>query len=129
MIVIDASAAVAAVADGGDTGDNSRHRLRGAHLASPDLVRVEGLSALRRHEAAGTLDVAQTQRAVDALMGLPILVFPTAPLLARAWQLRDNLTPYDACYVSLAEALNCPLVTADSRLSRSPGITCEVEVI
>jgi len=62
-------------------------------------------------------------------MDLPILTYPTTPLLLRSWQLRSNLTSYDACYVALAEALSCTLLTADERLSRAPGIRCEVEVI
>ena len=129
MIVADASVVVSAIADGTDIGTARRHRLRGAHLASPDLIRVECISALRRHVAAGNLDEKQATQALVDMTALPIDVYPTAPLLARAWQLRDNLTPYDACYVALAEALDCPLLTADERLSRAPGIGCEVEVI
>ncbi len=51
------------------------------------------------------------------------------PLLPRIWQLRDNLTAYDAAYVALAEALGAPLVTADARLARAAGVRCEVEVL
>jgi len=129
VIVVDASAVVSVVADDTEVGRKRRRRLRRIRLASPDLMRVECLSALRRHEAAGALDTERAQRAMEDLMDLPILTYPTTPLLLRSWQLRSNLTSYDACYVALAEALSCPLLTADERLSRAPGIRCEVEVI
>lgn len=63
------------------------------------------------------------------LIGLPIEVYPTEPLLHRAWDLRNNVTAFDACYVSLAESLGCPLLTGDKRLSRAPTIRCPVEII
>ncbi len=63
------------------------------------------------------------------LLDLPINVYPTAPLLLRSWQLRDNLTAYDACYIALAETLGCNFLTADNRLSRAPGTRCPIEVI
>ena len=56
-------------------------------------------------------------------------VFPTAPLLHRAWELRDNVTSYDACYVALAEALDGVLLTADLRLAGAPGVRCAIEVV
>lgn len=98
-------------------------------MAAPDLMRIEVLSAIRRLVGRKTLRIAEAELALRSLTALRVSVYPTAPLLDRAWDLRDNLTPYDACYVALAEALDCPLLTADERLSRAPGITCEVEVI
>ena len=92
-------------------------------------MRTEVLSVIRRRAASGALDANEAETALRGLLALPALVYPTAPLLTRAWELRDNLTPYDACYVALAEALDCPLLTADQRLSRAPGIGCEVEVM
>jgi predicted nucleic acid-binding protein len=67
------------------------------------------------------LSSAQATRAVEDLLELPVLVFSTTPLIRRIWALRDNLNPYDACYVALAEALGCSLVTADRRLANAPG--------
>ncbi len=55
--------------------------------------------------------------------------YPALPLLPRVYALRNNITPYDAVYVALAEALNCPLVTADARLANAPGIRCEVQLV
>ncbi len=53
-------------------------------------------------------------------------LFPFAPFAERVWALRENLTSYDAWYVALAEALDCPLVTLDRRLSRASGPVCEI---
>ena len=106
-----------------------RARLRTQRIAAPDLMRVEVISFIRRRGKTADLEKFDANAAVRDLMELPVMVYPTTPLLARAWHLRDNLTPYDACYVALAEALDCPLLTADERLSRAPGIGCKVEVI
>ena len=106
-----------------------RARFRTQRIAAPDLMRIEVLSFIRRRSTRAGLERIDAVAALRDLLDLPILVYPTAPLLDRVWDLRDNLTPYDACYVALAEALDCPLLTADQRLSRAPGIGCEVELI
>ena len=129
VIVVDASVVAPALADIRGDGSRFRDRLRGQPLSAPDLMRTEVLSVLRRRVAGGALKIAEAETALRSLTSLPALVYPTAPLLNRAWELRNNLTPYEACYVALAEALGCPLLTADSRLARSPGIGCAVEVI
>ena len=98
-------------------------------MAAPDVLRVEVLSLLRRQARLGELDAAHVAAAVDDLLDLELDVYPTGPLLRRAWELRDNVTAYDACYVALAEALDCALLTADARLSRASGPICEVEVV
>ena len=84
---------------------------------------------LRRQARLGEFDAAQVAAAVDDLLDLELDVYPTGPLLRRVWELRDNVTAYDACYVALAEALDCALLTADARLSRASGPICEVEVV
>ena len=129
MLVVDASVVAPAVADGGDDGRRYRQRLRREQLAAPDLLRIEVLSVLRRQHRLGGLDAGQVGAAVDDLLDLELDVYPTGPLLRRTWQLRDNVTAYDACYVALAEALDCPLLTADARLSRAGGPTCDIEFI
>ena len=113
MLVVDASVIAPFVADGGPDGEAVRVRLRGETLAGPDLLRIEVLSVIRRQTVTGTLTTRQANRAVDELLGLPMTVYPTAPLLRRAWELRGNVTAYDACYVALAEGLECTLLTAD----------------
>jgi len=129
VIVVDASVLAPVVADGGADGTRYRLRLRGERLAGPDLLRVEVMSVIRRQLRAGTIDDTQAAAAIDDLVDLPLVVYATAPLLRRAWSLRDNVTAYDACYVVLAESLGCALLTADARLSRSPGMNCPVEVL
>ena len=129
MLVVDASVIAPVVADAGPDGVRFRQRLHSEQVAAPDLLRVEVLSVIRRQLHIGTLDVTQAEQAVTDLLDLPITVYPTAPLLLRCWELRDNLTAYDACYIALAETLGCSLLTADARLSRAPGTRCAVETI
>jgi predicted nucleic acid-binding protein len=129
VLVVDASVVAPAVADSGDEGARIRHRLRGESLAGPDVLRVEAMSVIRRAAVNGSLSAAQARRAVDDLLDIPLVVYPATPLLRRAWSLRNNLTPYDACYVALAEALGCPLLTADARLANAPGSRCSIELV
>lgn len=98
-------------------------------MVGPDLLRAEVTSVLRRHPKSGQLTAEQAESAVGYLLALPITVFPTAPLLGRVWELRHDLTAYDACYVALAEAIQRPLVTADPRLADAPGLGCAVETL
>lgn len=129
MLVVDASVIAPAIADGGPDGDACRARIKGQVLAAPDLLRLETMSVLRRQLANGSLTSEQATNALDDLLNLPLVVYPTAPLLRRGWEVRDNVTAYDACYVALAEALECTLLTADIRLANAPGTRCRVETL
>ena len=129
MLVVDASVIAPAIADGGPDGEACRARIKGQSLAAPDLLRVEAVSVIRRQLANGALSATQANNAIDDLMNLPIAVYPTAALLRRAWELRDNATAYEACYVALAEALGCALVTADQRLANAPGARCQFDIV
>jgi predicted nucleic acid-binding protein len=130
VIVVDASVVANALADDGEDGDQARRRLiDGGELAAPDLVDVETVSVLRRRWRAGDLTARRFSAAVDDLADLAMVRLPTLPLMRRAYELRTNVTPYDATYVALAEHLDWTLLTADRRLSRAPGIPCNVEVI
>ena len=91
-------------------------------MVAPDVVNPEVLSILRRLERAGRLASRQAVQAVDDLMDAPVRRFSTLPLLAEAWTLRANVSAADALYVVLARILRCPLVTADRKLSRAPGL-------
>ncbi len=128
MIVVDASVLAPVVLDDGADGTRMRARLRGERLAAPDLAKVEVASVIRRHLASAAVDDERASQAIWNLIDLPILLFPTAPFLRRAWALRDNVTAYDACYVALAETLACTMLTADGRLARAPGLQCAVEL-
>jgi predicted nucleic acid-binding protein len=129
VLVVDASALVVALSDDGPDGDLVRRRLRGESLAVPELVDLEVVSVLRKQLAIGALDGRRAGLALTDLAELPLRRAPHLPLLARCWELRDNFTVYDAAYVALAEVLDAPLVTADSRLGRAPGTTCQIEVL
>ncbi len=85
-------------------------------------------SAWRRLTAAGDLEPRRAQLALDDLRSLRLDRIPHGALLQRCWELRTNLTTYDAAYVALAELLNAPLLTADARLASAPGIRCRVDL-
>ncbi|MGH8936377.1 MAG: type II toxin-antitoxin system VapC family toxin [Acidimicrobiia bacterium] len=129
MIVVDASVLAVALSDDGRDGDIARARLRDEQLAAPEVIDLEIGSVLRRQRLAGTIDERRARLALDDLVDLPMRRAPQRPLLMRCWELRDNLTVYDAAYVALAEALGTSLLTADTQLSRAPGVMCAVEVL
>ena len=97
--------------------------------SAPDLINAEVLGALRRLVAAGLVEPARARLAVADLAQSDIRRVSTGPLMARAWDLRDNLTPDDAMYVALAERLDCAILTLDGRLSRAPTLTVPVITI
>jgi predicted nucleic acid-binding protein len=86
---------------------------------------VEVAQVLRRSVARGFLDSADAQGAHGRLLELPVQLFGYEPFAARAWELRDSMTLYDAWYVALAEGLDLPLATCDQRLGRAHGARCE----
>ncbi|MBA3300760.1 MAG: type II toxin-antitoxin system VapC family toxin [Thermoleophilaceae bacterium] len=129
MIVVDASALAPALADDGPDGDTARTRLRGQALLAPELIDLETASAIRRGLATGHLDARRAGLALTDLHELPLRRAPHRPLLARCWELRENLTIYDAAYVALAELFDVALLTADVRLAKAPGTACEVALL
>ena len=129
MLVLDASVLAVALADDGPEGDVARARLRGETLAAPELVDLGVVSVLRRQNRAGLLDNRRANLAMTDLVALPMHRAAHLGLLARSWELRDNLTTYDAAYVALAEALDATLLTGDRRLARAAGPTCTIELL
>ncbi|MGY1669396.1 type II toxin-antitoxin system VapC family toxin [Geodermatophilus sp. SYSU D00710] len=125
MIVADASAVVAALLNAGP----ARALLSEEQVHVPHLVDAEVTSALRRLVAADSMTADQGWAALDTWRRLGVTRQPMSGLLDRVWQLRENVTAYDATYVALAEALDCAVVTADGRLGRAPGIRCPVTVV
>ncbi|MXY46494.1 MAG: type II toxin-antitoxin system VapC family toxin [Chloroflexi bacterium] len=103
-----------------------RRRLCWQDLACPELALAEASNILRRMELTGQLSHAEAAAAYDDLFDIDIVLYPFTPFADRIWDLRHNLTIYDSWYVALAEALDCPLVTLDRRLSRAPGPTCAI---
>jgi predicted nucleic acid-binding protein len=130
VIVVDASVLANAVGDDEASGRTARDRLANAGEASvPDLADVETVAVLRKRWLAGDLTDRRLRSAIEDLLALPLVRFPTGPLMLRAYELRANVTVYDASYVALAEGLGCVLVTADTRLARAPGIDCAIEIL
>ena len=130
MIVVDASVVVSALTDRGRVGDVARQRLiEDAELHAPHLVDLEVLAVLRRKSALGDVSPQSADEVMGDVRDLAIQRYPHVPLMRRMWQLRENVTMYDASYVALAERLACPLVTSDVHLSRVPGVRCSIEVL
>lgn len=129
MLVVDASVLAVALADDGADGDGARARLRGEDLVAPELLDLEVLSVMRGQVIAGTLDVRRADLALNDLSAMPLKRAPHLPLLRRCWELRKNLTTYDASYVALAETLDALLLTGDRRLARATGPRCQIEVL
>jgi predicted nucleic acid-binding protein len=129
-MVVDASVLANAIGDDQRPGRQARDLLR-AHreLAAPDLVDVEVAAVLRRRWLAGTITDERFGQAVDDLAHIPVARFPVLGLLRRVFELRANVTVYDACYVALAEALDWPLCTADQRLAHTSGPRCVMPLI
>lgn len=129
VIVVDASVLAVALGDDGADGQQARQRLANEALVAPELVDIEVLSVWRRQVAAKLMPARRAVSAVADLGDLPLRRSPHQPLLQRVWDFRDAVTPYDAAYIALAEALDVALVTADARLSRASGVRCVVEVV
>lgn len=129
MIVVDASVLANVVGDDGTDGDRAREAVRAQELSVPDLVDVEVVSVLRRRWLAKTMTARRFAAAVDDLGALPADRYPALPFMPRAYELRANVSAYDATYVALAEQLDCALVTADRRLASAPGPRCAITVI
>jgi predicted nucleic acid-binding protein len=125
-LVLDSSAIVALLVDGGPAGEWVASTVREGFLAAPELAMFETANVLRRQQLAGRLERVEATLAHQDLRSLPLQLWPYVPLAERAWKLRETLTAYDASYVSLAELLGAPLVTLDSRLQRASGPNCEI---
>jgi predicted nucleic acid-binding protein len=128
LIIADASFLVMALGDDGADGTRARERLRGEELAAPHLVDVEVTSVLRRCVRTGTMSGQRASQALQDLADLAIERVPHTTLLPRIWELHDNYTPYDACYVAVAELFHAPLLTYDARMAGAPGAHCAFEV-
>lgn len=128
MIVVDTSAVVA-VLTARPAPRPLIHRLAAdGDLHAPHLLDVEMLHALRHMTARGALSRDRAEDARADFTDLVILRYPHAPLADRAWELRENVTPYDGMFVALAEALGVPLITCDARLACAPGIQAAIEL-
>lgn len=129
MLVVDASCLYAVVADT-RLAASLRTRLRSdPDQAAPHIIDVEVMAVIRRDRLRGVLDATAAHQALEDLRDWPGERFGHRLLLGRAWELGDNVRPWDAMYVALAEALDATLLTLDRRLAAAPGPRCSIEVV
>ena len=124
--VVDASVLVEALVDSGQEGRWAESVIAQGGLASPELALVESANILRRLAQSGNLSRVEAAIAFRSMLRLDVNLFPFMPFAERIWELRENLTSYDAWYVALAEGLECPLVTLDRKLGRAAGPSCVI---
>ena len=123
-LVVDSSTVVAALIDTGPVGVWAGSIMRSGPLAAPHLMPVEAANILRRSALAGDMSAEVASLAHDDLISMRVELFPYLPIGRRIWELRANVTAYDAWYVALAESLGAELATLDVKLSRATGPRC-----
>lgn len=123
-LVVDASVVVAALVDQGPEGAWAEELLETATLCAPHLMPIEAANILRRAALAGDIGEDNAVLAHHQLLALRCELIAYEPVAERVWALRANVTAYDACYVALAEGLDCELATLDRALSRASGPRC-----
>jgi predicted nucleic acid-binding protein len=135
LIVLDAPAVVAVLLYPGPGAERIRERIEGPgeSLHVPHLMDLKVLHALRRQALCrqalrGALSPGRGAEALEDLASIMFVRYPHTPLMERIWELRENLTAYDAAYVALAEVLDAPLVTMDARLAQARGHHAAIEL-
>jgi predicted nucleic acid-binding protein len=127
LSVIDASVLVDALVVSGGAGDAAREELRDVPvLEVPAIFRAEALSALRSLVARGELRSGRAATAVEQVRTVRAIRYPFEPFARRAWELRNNLSIYDAWYVALAEWLDTEMVSSDQALTSARGLRCRI---
>jgi predicted nucleic acid-binding protein len=129
LIVVDASAAVEVLLGLPRSGAVGTRLLAARQIHGPQLLDLEVLQVLRRMVLSRELEDGRARQAVDDLASLRIRRWSHVPLRERVWELRRNVTAYDAVYIALAERFDCPLLTCDARLARSSGHRVRVEAL
>jgi predicted nucleic acid-binding protein len=122
--VVDASLLVAALSDAGAEGRWAEDVVRAGNLIAPHLALVEATNILRRLELEGRLGRMEAAAAARDLLLLDLELVPFTPFAERVWELRANVTSYDAWYVAVAEQFDLPLATLDRRLAKATGPHC-----
>ncbi|MGA7077076.1 MAG: type II toxin-antitoxin system VapC family toxin [Terriglobales bacterium] len=129
MLVLDASAAIDWLLQTA-AGQRIEQRIYSRHesLHAPHLLDLEVGQVLRRLVREGTVSAQRAEQAIEDLLDLRIIRYPHFVLLPRIWQLRHNLSAYDAAYVALAENLGARLLTRDARLASASGLSAPIEL-
>ncbi len=123
-LAVDASFVVAALVDSGPEGSWADALLDSDDLVAPHLMQVEAANIIRRSEGAGEIAADTASLAHADLLELRVVLFAYEPFAPRVWELRHNVSAYDALYVALAESLDADLATLDRPLSRATGPRC-----
>lgn len=128
MLVVDTSAVLEALASRTPSAGLLERLAQDGDLHAPHLIDTEVVHALRRMTIAR---VISDERATDARSDyaeLTVLRYSHEPFSDRVWELRHNLSAYDATFVALAETLDAPLITCDARLAAAPGHFARIEL-
>jgi predicted nucleic acid-binding protein len=110
-------------------GKAMRALLAAPSIEAPEMFVLEVAASLRNRVIRTQITAKDAAQALVRLQRLPVVRHPLLPLLDRVWELRDNLTPYDAAYVALAERLRTSLLTADSGIAQAPGTRCKIRLL
>lgn len=130
MIVVDASAILELILGTEEAARIGDRLFRpNESWCAPHLLDLEVAQVLRRYAASGEITPERGREALEDLAALPIHRYPHDFLLERVWELRHNVTAYDAAYIALAESLSAPLITRDARLATAPGHHVRIELI
>jgi predicted nucleic acid-binding protein len=127
VIVVDASAMVQALI-GAPADAGLLARIAGDDLCAPHLIDFEVTSALRGHVLGRKLAAARAQHALTDFAALAIVRYDGVGLLDAIWRLRSRFTVYDAAYVTLAQALGCPLLTVDGKMAEATRLGVDVQI-
>ena len=129
MIVVDASIVVHLIVDAAVDPSIVELVRRAERLTAPHIIDLEVLNALRRHRQYKKISPERLTIALADFASIPIERHTTNHLNSRIWQLCNNLTPYDACYIALAEELNIPLLSRDAKMSGAPNLSANVIIV
>jgi predicted nucleic acid-binding protein len=130
VIVVDASALIEVLLNTPSGSRITQRLFEGQEtLHAPCLLDIEVAQVLRRYALAGELNATRGLQAIEDLSDFPLTRYPHDLFLPRIWELRHNVTAYDAAYIALAEALDAPLLTRDARLASAAGHHATIEFI
>ena len=126
MLIVDASCLISVLTGSGSFNMISDFMKINSEQCAPHIIEVETLNVIRRAFLNGQIDGTTANQAVEDLRNWPGERFSHVGLIERAWELKHNLRGWDAFYVALAESLDAPLITLDSKLAKIKGLACKV---